>query len=209
MNFLRNLDLYKAIVLLSLVLLPLGGWMIKRQDEEIAACKKAIVEATKPGGLLEQIGSLQRKVEVVVQNKRSMSDAIKNPGQYFEDQILAAGGSALKTNDFQPLPPKEENSTLKGGKQHITDHVVEITWTRKDMTVPMDFVYAVLFNCESGATKSERDQVQQSVWKLRELTIVNATDERNLAAYKTPPQELSDKWIIKGMKFARREPKKV
>ena len=119
MSFLRNLDLYKAIVLLSLVLLPLGGWMIKRQDEESAACKKAIGEATKPGGLLEQIGSLQRKVEVVVQNKGSMSDAIKNPGQYFEDQILAAGGSALKTNDFQPLPPKEENSTLKGGKQQI------------------------------------------------------------------------------------------
>lgn len=206
MNFLRNMDLYKAIVLLSLVLLPLGGWMIKNQDDEIAACRKAIAEATRSGGLLEQIGSLQSQVEVVVQNRRSMSDAIKNPGTYFEDQILAAGGSALKANDFQPLAPKEETSTL-GTKQRIADHVVDVAWPRKDMTVPMDFVYAVLFNCESGA-RIAADQVQQSVWKLRELTIQNATDERLLTGYKTPPPELADKWTIKTMKFARREPKK-
>lgn len=206
MNFLRNLDLYKAIVLLSLVLLPLGGWLIKVQDDEILACRKAIAEATKPGGLAEQIGRLQRQVEVVVQNKRGMSEAIKNPGTYFEDQILAAGGSALKTNDFQPLAPKEETTVLPS-KQRIADHVVDVAWPRKDMMVGMDFVYAVLFNCESGA-RAVGDQVQQSVWKLRELVLVNATDERLLTSYKTPPPELADRWSIKSMKFARREPKK-
>lgn len=206
MNFLRNLDLYKAIVLLSVLLLPLGGWLVKRQDDEIAACKKAINEATRSGGLLEQIGSLQRKVEVVVLNKRAMSDAIKDPGVYFQDQIMIAGGSALRPNDFQPMNPKEETATL-GTKQRIADHVVDIVWPRKDMTVPMDFIYAVIFNCESGA-RAAADQVQQSVWKLRELSIVNATDGRSLAGFKTPPPELQDKWTIKTMKFARREPKK-
>lgn len=208
MSFLRNLDLYKAIVLLSIVLLPVGYWQIRQQDESILACEKAITEATRQGGLLQQIGALQRKVEVVVQNKTSMSDAIKDPAGYFQTQILAAGGSGLKTNDFQPLTPSTEPGfTAKGSKQRTTDHVVEIKWTRDEMTVPMDFVYAVLFNCESGA-RAAAEQVQQSVWKLRELKLENGTDTRSLLAYKTPPQELSDKWVVKTMKFARREPTK-
>jgi hypothetical protein len=202
MNFLRNLDLYKAIVLLSLVLLPFGAWMIHRQDNEIEACKRTIADASRNGGLLEEIGSLQRKVEVVVQNRRSMSDAIKNPSQYFEEQILAAGGSALKANDFQPLTPKREDATLKS-KQRIADHVVDVQWPRTDLQVPIEFLFAVLWNCESGA-RVNADQVQQSVWKLRELSLLNATE--GVASNRTPPPGLEDKWTIRGMKFARREP---
>jgi hypothetical protein len=206
MNFLRSMDLYKAIVLLSLVLLPLGGWWVMRLDSKIVASKKAIDEAKRPGGLIEQIGSLQRKVEVVVQNKRSTSDSINDPRTYFEGQILAAGGSGLKTSDFQPAPAREEKATL-ASKQPITDYVVDISWPRKDLAVQMDFVYAVIFNCESGA-RMTGDTVQQSVWKLRELHLVNATDERLKQGFKTPPPELQDKWTIKKMSMARREPRK-
>lgn len=206
MNFLRAMDLYKAIVLLSLVLLPLGGFLIKGLDDTIAASKKAITEAARSGGLLEQIGALQSKVEVVVQNKRSTSDAIRDPRQYFEGQILAAGGSALKTNDFQPSEPKEESGVMGGSKQRYTDFVVDIGWQRK-LPVQMDFIYAVLFNCESGA-RASGELVQQSVWKLRELHMVNTTDEKLLTAYPTPPPELMDQWAFKQLKFARREPRK-
>lgn len=206
MNFLRNLDLYKAIVLLSIVLLPFGFWMIKRQDDEIDACKRTIAAATRSNGLLEQIGSLQRKVEIVVQNKRSMSDSIKNPGTYFEEQILAASNGVLKPNDFNPSPPLVQNQTLKS-KQRIADYVVDIAWARKDLPLPLDFVFAVLWNCESGA-RLNAQQAQQSVWKLRALEIVNATDDRLLRDNRTPPAQLEDKWTIKVMKFARREPVK-
>ncbi len=206
MSFFRNMDLYKAIVLLSLVLLPAGGWMVKLIDDDLVACKKAIHDATKAGGVVEEIGSLQRKVEVVIQNQRGLSDAINAPRTYFEEQILAAGGSGLKTNDFQPSEPKEESVTLKS-KQRIVDYVADVTWPRKELLVSMDFVYAVLFNCESGARQAG-DQVQQSVWKLRELTLVNSTDERTISGHNTPPPELLDKWRITNMKFARREPRK-
>ncbi len=207
MSFLRNMDLYKAIVLLSLVLLPLGGWMIKRQNDDIAACKRAIEDATKSGGVLEQIGALQRKVELVVQNKRTMSDAIKDPGLYFQDQITAASKD-VKTIDFQPMPAREENFTLNG-KTRVADYIVDVNWVRKD-PVGMDFVYAVIFNCESGArAMGVGDKVEQSVWKLRELIVENATGERLLSQRKTPPAQLDDKWTIKKLSFARREPKKA
>jgi hypothetical protein len=206
MRFLRNLDLYKAIVLLSVVLLPVGAWLIKRLDAEIAACRRTIAEANRPGGLVEQIGSLQRKVEVVLQNKRSTTDAIIAPGTYFEGQILAAGGAGIRVSDFQPREPKPEPWTLVP-KQPVTDFVVDVDWVRKDMTVTLEFVYAVLFNCESGARQAG-EAAQQSVWKLRELQLVNATDETVLNRNLTPPQELADRWVIRNMKFARREPRK-
>jgi hypothetical protein len=207
MNFLRTMDLYKAIVLLSLVLLPLGGWLIKGVDERIELSRAAIRNGTQPNGTLEQIGGLQKKVEVVNQNKRTTTDAISQSRTYFEGQILAAAGnSGLKQTEFQPSEPKEEAAVLGSSRQRATDFVIDVNWLRKD-PVQMDFVYAVLWNCESGA-RAVGEQVQQSVWKLRELHLENATDDKLFKAYRTPPAEIADRWTIKQLKFARREPKK-
>lgn len=205
-SILADIDLYKGIVLASLLLLPIGAWAVYDRAQQIEACKQAIADATRGGGLLEEVGGLQRKVEVVVQNKRGVSDAIEKPATYFEGQITAAGGGNLKVSDFTLVGPKVEGGTMPGTKQSINDHVLDVNWPRNEFTAPMDFVYAVLFNCESGAgldpTKS------QSVWKLRNIELVNATDERLLQTYATPPAELQDKWKIRSMAFVRREPAK-
>jgi len=207
MSFLRSLDLYKFIVLLAAVLLPLGWWWVRSLDESIRLCRQAITEATKTGGMLEQIGNLQKKVEVVFQGRTSNSDAIKNPSVYFQSQILAAGGTTLKSDDFGlPGDPKEEVAWMANSQQKASDYVADVTWKRNDLKVPMGFIYAVLFNTESGASVGRQEG--QSVWKLRELQIVNATDERLTSSSKTPPAELKDDWSIKVMKFSRREPRK-
>lgn len=206
MKFLKTLDLYKAIVLLSLVLLPVGYYFVDSLDASILACKRTLQEAKRPGGTMEQIGGLMKKVEIVAQNKRSTADTIDSPRTYFEGQILLSGAGGLKTTDFSPSPPKEETATV--GKQRIADYVVDIEW-RKDLTAKLDFVYAVVFNIESGATNNDKASAKESVWKLRELTIENATDDRTLTSYNTPPPELDDKWKFKRMAFARREPKKA
>lgn len=205
-RFFRTMDLYKGIVLAAALLLPIGGWLVREQAQTIDACKRAIDEATRPNGLLEEIGRLQRKVEIVVQNKRGMSDAIEKPTTYFEGQISAAGGANLKVSDYTIGSVKVEGGTLPGSKQSVNDSVIDVVWPRKDFTVPMDFVYAVLFNCESGAGLDPSKS--QSVWKLRNLDIANATDERLLSAFNTPPAELQDKWTIRSMSFVRREPAK-
>lgn len=204
MNFLRSLDLYMVVILLSVVLLPLGGWWVVTTEHEIDLSQKAIREATRPGGTLEQIVALQKKVDVVVQNKLTTSDTINMPRRYFEGQILQAGGANMKTDVFGLSDPKEEPVSLPGSKQRASDFVVDVTWPRNDFPVKLDFVYAVLFNCESGAGGGG-----QSIWKLRDLQLVNATDEGLLRSYKTPPPELADKWTIREMKFARREPRKA
>ncbi len=204
MSRFAEVDLYKGIVLASLLLLPIGGWAVYDRAQQIEACNAAIADATRAGGVLEEIGSLQRKVEIVVQNKRGISDAVEKPTTYFEGQITAAGGGNLKVSDFTLVGPKVEGGTMPGTKQSISDYVLDVNWPRNDFAVPMDFVYAVLFNCESGAGLDPNKS--QSVWKLRNIELANATDERLLTTYATPPAELQDKWKIRSMAFVRREP---
>lgn len=207
MSFFRKLDLYKGIILLCLIALPACAWWCWQQEKDITACKDAISRATRPGGLLEKIGELQKKIELVVENRVSTSDAIKIPATYFDAQILAAASQGLTTTDYQLTGPKEEAAVMGGGKQKASDFVVDVTWKRKDLTLPLAFIYAVLFNCESGNKTGVSRDGQRSVWKLRDLDIVNATEEKVLEVYKTPPAELGDNWQIKKMSFARREPR--
>ncbi|MBL8751976.1 MAG: hypothetical protein JNK15_01640 [Planctomycetes bacterium] len=207
MKFLRNLDLYKAIVLVSLVLLPVGYYMVRGLDEKIVACKRTIDDAFKAGGLLEQIGALQRKVEVVLENKKQGGQSLTQPRTYFEGQILASVTGGLKSSDFQPQEPKLENGVMAKGKQPITDFVVDVLWLNKDLSVTLEFVYAALLNCEANTAAGGSSEARQSIWKLRELHITNATDDRLFSSYRTPPAEISDKWSIKTMKYARREPR--
>lgn len=205
MNILRNLDAYRVIVIVCLVLLPLGWWLVRDLEKEIAACNATIRAAKGEKGLIEEIGKLQRKVEVVVQNKRSMSDSIKDPRTYFQGQLLQSG-PGLKANDFSIQDPKEEPSTL-ASKQAIVDYVVDIAGWRKDLPVKLDFLYAAIYNCESGAS-AVSEAAQQSVWRLRDLKVVNASDPTGFSGGKTPPPELKDEWLIQELKFARREPRK-
>ena len=205
MNFLRKLDLYRGIILLCVVALPLCGWWCVTLQDSIVLCKDAIYQATRSGGLLEQIGALQKKVELVGQNRFSTTDAIKDPPRYFDGQILLAASQDLQSNDFGLEAQKEEPAVMSGSKQRATDFVVGVTWKRKDLAVKLAFIYAVLFNCESGNKTGVVRVGQQSVWKLRDLEIVNAAAADN--NFNAPLPELEDRWMIKKMHFARREPR--
>jgi hypothetical protein len=209
MKFLREMDLYKGLILLCLLALPVCGWWCKTLGDSIKECDAAIREANRPGGLLEQIGGYQKKIELVVQNRTSATGATQQPRTYFEGQIMAAASQNLEKNDFGLTDPKEETAvTGSSSRQKAVDFVAEVQWKRKDLALPLAFIYAVLFNCESGARPGGEKAGLQSIWKLRELSIVNATNERLAATQEVPPPELEDKWSIKKMTFARREPKR-
>jgi hypothetical protein len=203
MNFLKNMDLYQAIILFSAVLLPAGGWWVSSLQGEIELCQEALDDATERGGLLEEIGELQKKIEVVAQNQRTTSDSIADPSQYFQDQIMTVS-SDLKANDFTPGSPQKRSV---GRKKSLRDFEVDINWgkARSGVPVKMDFIYAVLFNCESGARRGLTSS-SPSVWRLRKLHIQNSAYKEFFARSKTPAPELEDKWRITAMTFARREP---
>lgn len=206
MKFFRDMDLYKGIILISVVLLPVGYWWITTLEDQIQASQAALNNATRPRGYLEQVGSLQGKIALVEQNRRIQSDVISEPRNYFEQQILAVN-STLKPNDFTPREGNPEPATLPT-KQRVVDHVVNIDWGsgRDKKAYPLDFVYAVIFNCESGALRNGQVTASPSVWRLRTLKLENATNATALRTHKVPPPELQDSWHIATMQFARREP---
>lgn len=203
MSFLKTMDLYKGIILMSVLLLPAGGWWVNKLDTDINACEKSLRDANRSGGWLEEIGSLQKKIEVVAQNRRNTE--IENPSVYFQGQIMSVSGT-LKANDFNPGRSKPEKATV--GKQKVWDHVVDIKWgdSRNKRPFQMDFIYAVLFNCESGATRGSTAGAP-SVWRLRNINIQNVSSDAWLRNKRTPEPEMEDAWYIKEMKFARREPR--
>jgi hypothetical protein len=113
----------------------------------------------------------------------------------------------ISKNDFSPQPQGDKPGT--SGKQRYIDKEIKIDFgktaaSRRDYKLPRDALYAVLFNCESSA-----GDAGGSVWKLRRLHIVNASDEKTFSSKKTPPApELEDNWQVREMMFARREPQK-
>lgn len=205
MSLFRDMDLYKWIVIGALVLVPASGGYGYLLQKRIDLTKDAIHEASRKGGLLEEIGKLQKQIEIA-NPERGGGNAIKDPSLYFETQILK-GVKGISRDDFSPQQQGDKPGT--SGKQRYIDKEIKIDFgktglSRKDYKLPRDALYAVLFNCESAA-----GDPGGSVWKLRRLHIVNASDEKTFSSKKTPPApELEDNWQVKEMLFARREPQK-
>ncbi|GAB4136501.1 MAG: hypothetical protein Fur0037_01100 [Planctomycetota bacterium] len=199
----KSFDLYKGIILGCLVLMPVSGFWIRHLYGRIDACERAVAAATRPGGTLETIGLLQRKMDTVKSN-RSVLEQLKDPGLYFDKQIRSSDRSGtISSDDFQI--PGTRDVVGGSGKQRFVDKEQQIIFGkrgsgRNDRSFNRDFIWALIYNCESGAGSGS------SIWKLRKLEIVNATDEKTLTSKRTPPPELEDRWTIRDLKFARRQP---
>lgn len=203
MDFFKNLDLYKGLILACLLLLPAGGYWVYTLQKQIKECDIAIAAATRTGGVIEQIGELQRKMDTIKSN-RTLLESLTNPGFYFDKQIrLSDKSGTISSEDFSIPAIKDVTGTIN--KQKFVDKEQDILFGKKgtgtnDRTFGRDFIWALLYNCESGAGTGS------SIWKLRKLEIVNATDDKKLNSKRTPPPELEDKWTIRELRFARRQP---
>jgi hypothetical protein len=210
MKLFANFDLYKGVILASVLLLPGAGWWIQSTRNAIESANRALTEANKIGGLLEEIGKLNKQLKTVEENRVNTSSQTGSTDLYFEGQIFrSAMAGQLAKDQFKINPPREENVTT-GQKQAARDIVVKIDWlprSNKDFTFFRDFLFAVLFNCESSA-RSANSEPLPSIWKLYTLKITNATIAKSLAQQLAPPAELADEWIVREMAFARREPRK-
>lgn len=192
MKLFRNMDLYKFVILLSLVLTPAAvGYYFKLQGD-IEAGKKALKDAYKTKGHLEQIATFQKEIEGLKASERINKTADpKNYRSYFLKQVTDTG-YGIGSTDFQD----QASDMPVSGNRTASDKVVSLTFKRdnKDLPVTREFVNAFVFNIEG----------QAPIWKLRSLKIANATiaEQRGRGA---PPAETDDLWLIKEMKFSARQ----
>ena len=206
MKLFQKLDLYKGVILASLLLLPGVGWWIKQTRDAIATANRAITEAIKPGGQLEEIGKLQKQLEAVENNRLNAAAQLEDVNVYFDSQIFrSAASGGIGKDTFQVLAPRTEGVML--GKQPATDHIVKINFDRagKDTVFTRDLLFAVLFNCESGF-RGAGTAVVASIWKLYSIKIANALVQKEATQQLAPPPELEDRWTVTNLQFARREP---
>jgi hypothetical protein len=201
MKLLQDLDLYKVIIIVSLLLLPVvGGWSYWLQGE-LEAGRTALYNATKREGDLEEIGKFQKAVEEQMRSNLTQQSGPDNFNVYFQQCIFSSvsqggeGTRGLRGTDFSITPKGVEAAGPKA-----EDQVVSITWKRggKDpMPLSRSFLLAVLFNCESSSP----------IWKLRELSIKNADPALQQGRAKAPPPELEDSWLVTSMVFGSRQPR--
>lgn len=193
--FFRDMDLYKGIILASLVLLPAAGWWAWSLQTKVEKGELAIVQAERSGGLLQSIGSRQKEIEEVKVNKRRGLGA-SDHRTFFQTRIIKSSPTPLSDDDY--VIGVEVDRSLRS--LNAIDSEVSIEFKRRGreaFALPRDYINALLFNFENPP----------SIWKLRYLKLTNE-DTKNLGGRRglAPPPELADSWLLDRLVYARRRP---
>jgi len=200
MKLFATMDLYKAIILGCVVLLPVAGAWAYYEHEQLQAGQTAVGRALSD---IERIALLKKQVEEQVLNDRRTAGT-EDPHVYFErvvtESVDTAKGVPLKRNDYQINPNETSGETrpARGAKRiYFTDLEVKLDFRRngkEQFPLKRDFLNAVAFNAES----------QQQRWKLRNVTLRSATI-LGLSGSKPPPAEIDDEWLVSDLTFVWRQ----
>ncbi|MEZ5964647.1 MAG: hypothetical protein R3F56_12430 [Planctomycetota bacterium] len=186
-------DLYKWIIIGSLVLMPVAGGWLYWLNKQIAFGQKAIAAATDRKGEIETIGQLLQEID---NQARSASAATTEDPEVYFDRQISRSSKDLKRNDYKI----DYASGLKHNETKSIDKVYKVEFRRdnKQFALTRELVQAVLFNIEANSP----------AWRLRSLFLRNEeSGEKQLRmSGKKPPPELPDTWFVDKMEFARREP---
>jgi hypothetical protein len=194
-RIISGMDLYKGIILASLVLTPGFGIWAWTLRNEIDRGHLAIHNARKRDGDLTTIGLYERQVENQREINRKMGDQGVNPLEYFVTQILRSV-NGLRRDDFRLGNIQQQQRPREGTVDSMID--VEFQLGGKEKVLPREAIWAVMLNLEQTLR----------TWKLRELRIRNRDVLETTRTAKAPPPETGDDWVIERMQFAVREPLK-
>ncbi len=201
MSWLREMDLYKWIITLSLLLLAPVCWWAYSLQGELEVAKKAVADATKRGGEIEQIGTLQKAV--MEQRRSTVTQQSVSPDDfqlYFDRRIQESARTQDKeSGEFRHTDYRLIELSGAGAGQGARDKLVKVEFRppgQPEKLLSRSFLLAMLFNCEAGSP----------IWKLRDLTISNADEALKRARKGPPPPQLDDVWKVESMVFAARQP---
>lgn len=189
----QQFDLYKWIIIGSLVAMPLAGgwlWWLQRQIE---AGENAKLAAMRKRGDLETIGQLLQEIDNQARSAGTASS--EDPSVYFDRQVSQSSKDLMR-NDYKiDLVSSNRNRDTRS-----VDKVYKIDFRRdgKPFAMTRELIQAILYNCEAHSP----------AWRLRTLNLRNeeSGDKQLRSSGKKPPPELPDTWFVDKMEFARREP---
>ncbi len=197
MKALKTLDLEKAFILLSLVLIPLAlGWIYYLYGQ-VDAGDKEYKRATGGGGYIEKVGTLAKELRQISSSEGNKD--VTDPGRYFERVVLVdtAGGGVpgergITSNDFTVNERSPRSIKVRGGSAKDLECEIAFAKAINDRGLSREFINALVVNAEKNS----------KVWRLRQLSITNKQLKSN--SKDAPPEEIKDMWSVKKVIFARR-----
>lgn len=200
MDWLKNLDLERAIILVSLLLMPVAGGWAYYLDSQIEVGVNARAAATRPKGFIERVATLQKQITQFKQGERA-GDTEREPRVYFEKAVrdAQAGGTGgeIGSGDFSIVVDRRKRPV--SGNRKLEDTELTMQFRKQGRTpyaVGRSFINAFIFNVEAGGSR---------VWKLRNFKMVNELYKELRGKKQIPPEEISDRWYPETLVFARRE----
>ena len=193
----KNLDLEKIIIILSLLLMPAVGAWIYMLDGDLVKVDRAMA-SRQP--MIQEIHSLHRLIQKTKESLQDPEATSSNVRVYFQNRLVASqkGGESFLSRDQITVNEGRSFDVLRGRTKIAKDIEVKVEFAkgvRGGLTLPRSFVNACIVNCES----------RTPIWKLRSLKIENK-DFRGLRGNAVPPLETADEWFVREMNFARRKP---
>ena len=202
-NWLKNLDLERAIILVSLLLMPVAGGWAYYLTKQIEEGKMATAQATKPNGFIESIATLQKQITQFKKGEKA-GDTDERPRVYFENAVREAqargsGGGIIGSTDFSIDVNNRKQQVA--GNRNLQDTELTMHFRKGGRTpypIGRSFINAFIFNVEKGGSR---------VWKLRKFRMVNELYKELRGKKAMPPEEIPDNWFPEVLVFARREVK--
>jgi hypothetical protein len=200
-NWFKNLDLERAIILVSLLLMPVAGGWVYYLNNQIKDGIRATAVATKQNGLIERIATLKKQITQFKQGERA-GDTDKEPRLYFEKAVRDAqakdrGAGVIGSGDFSIAVDNRRKSVPGNRKLEDTQLTMHFKKAgRTPYSVGRSFINAFIFNVEAGGAR---------VWKLRNFRMVNELYKGLRGKKQMPPEEIPDRWFPETLVFARRQ----
>lgn len=196
MSLFRDIDVFKGIILASILLVPASVGFAWWMDTQLEESDNAMQAAMRRNGEIEQIGILRQNLETVKRNSE-VGGELDQPRRYFERRIMLTAESGLSSTDFQFGNEQRDPAPT----QRAVDMTLEIDFRREGKPLPLsrDFIRKMLKNCETGGSQ---------VWKLRHLKMTNVEARESMRNNRrgAPQKTVGDDWTIDKLVFARRQP---
>jgi len=199
-DWLKNLDLERTIILVSLLLMPVAGSWAYYLNNQIKTGLQARSAATKSKGFIERIATLQKQITQFKHGERA-GDTEKEPRLYFEKAVRQAqvgnpDVSGIGSGDFSI---KVDRSKRVSGNRKLEDTQTTMYFLKQGKnaySVGRSFINAFIFNVEAGGSR---------VWKLRNFRMINERYKELRGKKEMLEEEIPDRWFPETLVFARRE----
>jgi hypothetical protein len=196
----KNLDLEKVIIILSLLLMPVAGGWIYMMNKEL---EKSEVAFRTCKATIEEIHGLHQMIKLTKAELDKPGEDVDDAATYFQNRAMASqktGQSILKREEIT-VNQKRATSVRRGGNGPEIGKDIEVKIdfgrsVRGGKPLPRSFINAFIFNSE----------MLMPIWKLRNLKLTNK-DFKGLRGQNAPKDlEISDEWYVNELVFARRKP---